>query len=108
MLEAFLIVTPFEVIKTRLQQQEGFQNRKYKNTAHAGITTNSFHSTVALVFDLDSLLYDHVPAVTILREEGMRALWKGVLPTALRNGSNQACNFMVQPQRALGWKGEND
>lgn len=68
-LEAFLIVTPFEVIKTRLQQQEGFHNRKYKNTVHA--------------------------AVTILREEGVRALWKGVAPTALRNGSNQACNFMV-------------
>jgi len=80
-LEAFVVVTPFEVIKIRMQQQEGFKNKKYRNTIHA--------------------------AVTISREEGVTALWKGVLPTALRNGTNQACNFMtIELFNKFIWKKE--
>lgn len=67
--EAVVIVTPFEVIKTRLQQQFGTTNLKYRGPMHA--------------------------AVTIVRQEGPQAMWKGCTPTMIRQGSNQAFNFMA-------------
>jgi solute carrier family 25 citrate transporter 1 len=66
--EAVLIVTPFEVVKTRLQKQRGLTNLKYTGPVNA--------------------------AVTIVKQEGFAALWNGVAPTMLRQGSNQAFNFM--------------
>eukprot|EP00934_Nitzschia_sp_Nitz4_P003496 Nitzschia sp. Nitz4//scaffold129_size63868//57626//58744//NITZ4_006207-RA/size63868-processed-gene-0.64-mRNA-1//1//CDS//3329534929//3486//frame0 len=72
--EAVLIVTPAEVCKIRMQSQyhsmadpAQMQHRKYKN-----------------VFQT---------AFTIVREEGLGALYKGVVPTMLRQGCNQAVNF---------------
>lgn len=67
--EAVLVVTPFEVIKTRLQQQHGMDKAllKYKGPMHC--------------------------AVTVVREEGPQALLKGVVPTMVRQGSNQAMSF---------------
>ena len=55
------------VIKTRLQQQEGRTNLKYKGAVHC--------------------------ASTVVKEEGLTALWRGVMPTMFRNGSNSAFNF---------------
>jgi solute carrier family 25 citrate transporter 1 len=69
LLEAMLIVTPFEVVKTRLQKQEGLQNLKYRGPVHV--------------------------VTTMVREEGPGSLWKGVIPTMIRQGSNQAFNFMT-------------
>lgn len=72
--EAILVVTPAEVCKIRMQSQyhsmvdpTQMQHRKYKN-----------------VFQT---------AYTIVREEGFGALYKGVIPTMLRQGCNQAVNF---------------
>ena len=70
--EAVAVVTPMEVIKIRLQGQyhsmsDPMDVPKYRNAAHA--------------------LY------TVLREEGIGALYRGVTLTALRQGSNQAVNF---------------
>lgn len=65
--EAVMIVTPFEVVKTRLQQQVGRTNLKYQGALHCG--------------------------VTVVKEEGLTALWRGVMPTIFRNGSNSAFNF---------------
>jgi solute carrier family 25 citrate transporter 1 len=70
--EATLVVTPMEVIKIRLQAQhhsmaDPLDIPKYRNAAHA--------------------LY------TVVREEGIGALWRGVALTAVRQGSNQAVNF---------------
>ncbi|KAJ0401692.1 hypothetical protein P43SY_006142 [Pythium insidiosum] len=67
--EAVLIVTPFEVIKTRLQGQNVVKGEqaKYRGTVHT--------------------------AFTIMRNEGPFALWKGVAPTIGRQGLNQACSF---------------
>lgn len=70
LLEAVVIVTPFEVVKTRLQKQEGMDKAKLKYTG-----------------PIDA-------AVKLVREEGATALWKGCVPTMLRQGSNQAFNFM--------------
>lgn len=73
--EAVAVVTPMEVIKIRLQAQhhsmaDPLDIPKYRNAAHA--------------------LY------TVVREEGVRALYRGVSLTALRQGSNQAglCSFL--------------
>jgi solute carrier family 25 citrate transporter 1 len=68
--EAILIVTPFEVVKIRLQAQLGLDKAqlKYRGPLHC--------------------------AYTVARKEGITALWKGVGPTIVRNASNQACNFM--------------
>lgn len=67
--EAVLIVTPFEVIKTRLQGQNVVKGEqaKYRGTVHT--------------------------AMTIMRHEGPFSLWKGVAPTIGRQGLNQACSF---------------
>jgi solute carrier family 25 citrate transporter 1 len=70
--EAVAVVTPMEVIKIRLQGQyhsmaDPLDIPKYRNAAHA--------------------------LFTVLREEGIGALWRGVSLTALRQGSNQAVNF---------------
>lgn len=72
--EAILVVTPAEVCKIRMQSQyhsmmdpSQMQHRKY---------TNVFQT-----------------AITITREEGLGALYKGVVPTMLRQGCNQAVNF---------------
>ncbi|PHH64745.1 hypothetical protein CDD81_4007 [Ophiocordyceps australis] len=70
--EAVAVVTPMEVVKIRLQAQhhsmaDPLDIPKYRNAAHA--------------------LY------TVVREEGVGALYRGVSLTALRQGSNQAVNF---------------
>ncbi|PIA32343.1 hypothetical protein AQUCO_04500148v1 [Aquilegia coerulea] len=68
-LEALVIVTPFEVVKIRLQQQRGLspQLLKYKGPIHCGRM--------------------------IICEEGVLGLWAGAAPTVMRNGTNQAVMF---------------
>ena len=70
--EAVAVVTPMEVVKIRLQAQshsmaDPLDVPKYRNAAHA--------------------------CYTVLKEEGIGALYRGVSLTALRQGSNQAVNF---------------
>ncbi|ETV89098.1 hypothetical protein H257_00475 [Aphanomyces astaci] len=67
--EAVLIVTPFEVVKTRLQGQTIVRGEvpKYRGTLQS--------------------------TLTIIKHEGPMALWKGVAPTIGRQGLNQACSF---------------
>eukprot|EP00924_Labyrinthula_sp_SR-Ha-C_P015074 augustus_masked-scaffold_9-processed-gene-7.17-mRNA-1 protein AED:0.03 eAED:0.03 QI:0/-1/0/1/-1/1/1/0/311 len=67
-IEATMIVTPFEVIKTRLQKQVGTSNLKYKGPVDV--------------------------VVKVLKEEGVQRMWSGNIPTVIRQGSNQAFNFM--------------
>ncbi|RKP14966.1 mitochondrial carrier domain-containing protein [Piptocephalis cylindrospora] len=72
--EAVLVVTPMDVLKIRLQAQrhsmmDPLDVPKYRNAAHAGYT--------------------------IIREEGVAAMYKGVTLTALRQATNQAVNFTV-------------
>lgn len=71
-LEALVIVTPFEVVKIRLQQQKGLSPEllKYKGPMHC--------------------------ARTIIHEEGIRGLWAGASPTMMRNGTNQAAMFTAK------------
>ncbi|ERN05307.1 hypothetical protein AMTRI_Chr08g208720 [Amborella trichopoda] len=71
-LEALLIVTPFEVVKIRLQQQRGLSPEllKYKGPIHC--------------------------ARMIIREEGFLGLWAGAAPTVMRNGTNQAAMFTAK------------
>lgn len=73
-LESVLIVTPFEVVKTRLQQQVGVG--KYSGPIDA--------------------------VRKIIANEGITAMWKGNIPTMVRQGSNQAFNFM-----AFAWLNHN-
>jgi hypothetical protein len=72
--EAVMVVTPAEVCKIRMQSQYNslvdpsqMAHRKYTNVVQT--------------------------AFTIVREEGFGALYKGVVPTMLRQGCNQAVNF---------------
>ena len=86
--EAVLIVTPAEVCKIRMQSQyhslmdpSQMNHMKYKNVVQ----------TAALV----------------VKEEGIGALYKGVVPTMLRQGCNQAVNFTVynwSKKNLLAWK----
>ncbi|XP_020275059.1 mitochondrial succinate-fumarate transporter 1 [Asparagus officinalis] len=71
-LEALVIVTPFEVVKIRLQQQKGLSPEllKYKGPVHC--------------------------ARMIVREEGILGLWAGAAPTVMRNGTNQAAMFTAK------------
>ncbi|KAJ9095290.1 hypothetical protein QFC21_005656 [Naganishia friedmannii] len=70
--EAVLVVSPMEVVKIRLQAQQHsladpLDIPKYRNAAHA--------------------------AFTIVREEGLSTLYRGVALTALRQATNQGVNF---------------
>ncbi|KAF0687905.1 Aste57867_20397 [Aphanomyces stellatus] len=67
--EAVLIVTPFEVVKTRLQGQKVIPGETPKYRGTLGTT------------------------MTVIKNEGPAALWKGVVPTIGRQGLNQACSF---------------
>jgi solute carrier family 25 citrate transporter 1 len=74
--EAILIVTPAEVCKIRMQSQYNslvdpaqLARRKYTNVLQT--------------------------AVVIVKEEGIGALYKGIVPTMLRQGCNQAVNFTM-------------
>lgn len=72
--EAVVVVNPTEVIKIRLQAQshsmsDPINGVKYKNAAHC--------------------LY------TVLKEEGIGAIYRGVALTAARQASNQGVNFTV-------------
>ncbi|XP_004490409.1 mitochondrial succinate-fumarate transporter 1 [Cicer arietinum] len=71
-LEAVVIVTPFEVVKIRLQQQKGLSHEllKYRGPVHC--------------------------ARMIIKEEGFRGLWAGVTPTIMRNGTNQSAMFTAK------------
>jgi len=70
-LEALVIVTPFEVVKTRLQAQQGSlipgQALKYRGPIHA--------------------------VQRIISREGVGGLWKGCGPTVFRQATNQASMF---------------
>ncbi|RMZ83043.1 hypothetical protein DV738_g1317, partial [Chaetothyriales sp. CBS 135597] len=70
--EAVAVVTPMEVVKIRMQAQ--------------------YHS---LSDPLDVPKYRSAPhaLITVVREEGIGALYRGVSLTALRQGTNQAANF---------------
>ncbi|CAM6082946.1 unnamed protein product [Calypogeia fissa] len=85
-LEALVIVTPFEVVKIRLQQQRGLAPHllKYKGPIQC--------------------------ASTIIREEGVLGLWAGAAPTVMRNGTNQAVMFTAKNMydRVLWKKQEGD
>lgn len=72
MTEAVAVVNPMEVIKIRMQAQH--------------------HS---LADPLDTPKYRSAPHAlfTVVREEGIGALYRGVSLTALRQGTNQAANF---------------
>jgi solute carrier family 25 (mitochondrial citrate transporter), member 1 len=72
--EAILVVTPSEVCKIRMQSQyhslmdaSQLAHRKYRNVVQT--------------------------ATLVVREEGLSALYKGLIPTMLRQGLNQAVNF---------------
>lgn len=87
--EAVLVVTPAEVCKIRMQGQyhslmdpSQMQHRKYTNVVQT--------------------------ALLIAREEGVGALYKGVVPTMLRQGCNQAVNFTAYnliKTKIMEWQG---
>lgn len=82
--EAVLIVTPAEVCKIRMQSQR--------------------HSMLDPV-EANARKYGNVvqTAMVIVREEGYGALYKGVVPTMLRQGCNQAVNFTVYNSMKNYW-----
>ncbi|TFK42819.1 mitochondrial carrier domain-containing protein [Crucibulum laeve] len=70
--EAIAVVTPMEVVKIRLQAQQHsladpLEAPRYRNAGHA--------------------------VYTIVREEGISTLYRGVSLTALRQATNQGANF---------------
>lgn len=87
--EAILVVTPSEVCKVRmmgqyhsLQDPTQMQHRKYTNVIQT--------------------------AGVIIREEGIGALYKGLVPTMLRQGCNQAVNFTAYnmiKRKVMDWQG---
>ena len=70
--EAVAVVCPMEVVKIRLQAQshslaDPLETPRYRNAGHA--------------------------VYTIVREEGLATLYRGVSLTALRQATNQGANF---------------
>lgn len=71
--EAIMVVTPAEVCKIRMQSQ-------YHSLIDVQQREPKYRNVIQTAF-------------TISREEGIGALYKGVVPTMLRQGCNQAVNF---------------
>lgn len=74
--EAVAVVTPMEVVKIRLQAQQHsladpLEAPRYRNAGHA--------------------------VYTIVREEGISALYRGVSLTALRQATNQGTYHLQAP-----------
>ncbi|KAG5190418.1 mitochondrial carrier domain-containing protein [Tribonema minus] len=87
--EAVMVVTPAEVCKIRMQAQyhsmldpEQMARRKYRNVIQT--------------------------AGLIVKEEGIGALYKGVVPTTLRQGCNQAVNFSFYQIFKTKWEAARD
>ncbi|KAF2938749.1 hypothetical protein DAI22_03g140500 [Oryza sativa Japonica Group] len=130
-LEALLIVTPFEVVKIRLQQQKGLSPDllRYKGPIHCARTIVTEEGLFGLwagalptvmrtagpictgPFDVvktrlmaqgrtgDIKYKGMVHAIrTIYTEEGLRALWKGLLPRLMRIPPGQAIMWAVADQ----------
>jgi len=72
--EAVVIVTPAEVCKVRLQSQ-------YNSLMDPSQLARKKYTNIIQT------------AITIVREEGFGALYKGIVPTMMRQGCNQAVNF---------------
>ena len=82
--EAVLIVTPAEVCKIRMQSQ------RHSLLDPAEASAGKYGNVVQT-------------AATIIREEGFGALYKGVVPTMLRQGCNQAVNFTAYNAMKKYW-----
>ncbi|OKL56000.1 hypothetical protein UA08_08792 [Talaromyces atroroseus] len=76
--EAVSVVNPVEVVKIRLQAQ----NAQLRVSPQIPTSLKQQNSTLHTV-------------VTIMRVEGISSLYRGVVLTALRQGTNQAANFTV-------------
>lgn len=88
--EAVAVVTPMEVVKIRLQaQQRKLDDANWKEKHSLPIFTDS------LADPLDVPRYRNAAhaAYTIVREEGIATLYRGVSLTALRQATNQGVNF---------------
>ncbi|CAM9170150.1 unnamed protein product, partial [Hapterophycus canaliculatus] len=84
--EAVLVVTPAEVCKIRMQSQYIVLAAGEGATGGAGAGVGATAGTVKYRDVLQT-------AVVVAREEGVGALYKGLAPTVLRQGCNQAVNF---------------
>jgi len=67
--ESVLVVTPMETIKTKLIHDQGLKNPQYKGSLH-GIRT-------------------------MIIKDGIGAIYKGVVPTTARQGTNQMIRFTI-------------
>lgn len=76
--EAIFAVTPTETIKTKLIHDRNTSSPKYNGLVH-GVRT-------------------------IVKVEGWRGLYQGVVPTVLRQGANSAIRFTVYGQMQAFWK----
>lgn len=88
--EAVLVVTPAEVCKIRMQSQ-------YHSLMDPTQKTHMKYKNVVQT------------AALVVKEEGLGALYKGVVPTMLRQGCNQAVNFTAynwSKKKVLAWKKE--
>eukprot|EP00814_Leptocylindrus_danicus_P019857 CAMPEP_0116023838 /NCGR_PEP_ID=MMETSP0321-20121206/11894_1 /TAXON_ID=163516 /ORGANISM="Leptocylindrus danicus var. danicus, Strain B650" /LENGTH=332 /DNA_ID=CAMNT_0003495323 /DNA_START=147 /DNA_END=1145 /DNA_ORIENTATION=- len=83
--EAILVVTPAEVCKIRMQSQ-------YHSMVDAEVRKKRKYGNVVQT------------AVTIVKEEGPTALYKGIVPTMLRQGCNQAVNFTMYQFFKTKWQ----
>ena len=70
--EAVLAVTPTEAIKTRLIADQNLPHPRYRGLLHG--------------------------TATLVREEGLRAVYAGLLPTVLKQAGNQAVRFTSYEQ----------
>ena len=81
-MEAVTVVIPQETIKVKMIHDRNQTNSKYKGTFHA--------------------------VRTIVQQEGMRGIYKGVIPTVLKQSTNQAVRFYVMYLLNNYYKGGND
>lgn len=90
--EAVLVVNPMEVVKIRLQAQHLVTTKPISNIA---TTAGIVHTTTATTVSKPKYNNAIHAGYTIVKEEGVGALYRGVSLTAARQATNQGANFTV-------------
>lgn len=108
--EAVTVVNAVEVIKIRLQ---ALPAATAATTTTTTTTTATINGSGAGVVNVIQNKYRNTPTAisTLIREEGIGFLYRGVTLTALRQGTNQAANFTVYTElKSLlqKWQGSKD
>ncbi|TPP56820.1 hypothetical protein FGIG_07090 [Fasciola gigantica] len=89
--EAIFAVTPMETVKVKFINDQTSKNPHYRGFAHGVRSIVREHVSELLVINFTYFLFPEF----LLDWKGLSGIYKGVTPTIMKQGSNQAIRFFV-------------